>query len=52
MLGIYLHAKRYECEEAGWAYETKLPDWAEEDKPDADVVGTGAADVDEAAVTD
>ncbi|RPB09246.1 pseudouridine synthase [Morchella conica CCBAS932] len=27
-LGIFLHAKRYECEEGRWAYETKLPDWA------------------------
>ena len=27
-LGIYLHARRYECMEGRWAYETKLPDWA------------------------
>ena len=27
-LGIYLHAKRYACEEGGWEYETPLPDWA------------------------
>lgn len=27
-LGIYLHAKKYACEEGGWAYETSLPDWA------------------------
>lgn len=27
-LGIYLHAKRYECAEGKWAYETKLPKWA------------------------
>jgi tRNA pseudouridine synthase 9 len=27
-LGIYLHAKRYECESGGWAYETPLPEWA------------------------
>ena len=27
-LGIYLHAKRYACEEGKWEYETGLPDWA------------------------
>ncbi|KAI9774766.1 MAG: hypothetical protein M1839_001633 [Geoglossum umbratile] len=27
-LGIYLHAKRYACEEGRWDYETPLPDWA------------------------
>ncbi len=27
-LGIYLHAKRYECDGGKWAYETPLPDWA------------------------
>ncbi|KAF8470838.1 pseudouridine synthase [Kalaharituber pfeilii] len=27
-LGIYLHARRYECIEGGWAYETGVPDWA------------------------
>jgi tRNA pseudouridine32 synthase len=27
-LGIYLHAKRYECAEGKWAYETELPTWA------------------------
>ena len=27
-LGIYLHAKRYECAEGKWAYETDLPAWA------------------------
>lgn len=27
-LGIYLHAKRYACEEGNWSYETSLPDWA------------------------
>ena len=27
-LGIYLHAKRYECTEGKWAYETELPKWA------------------------
>ena len=27
-LGIYLHAKRYACEEGKWEYETELPDWA------------------------
>ena len=27
-LGIYLHAKRYECAEGKWAYETELPKWA------------------------
>ncbi|KAI9759203.1 MAG: hypothetical protein M4579_002490 [Chaenotheca gracillima] len=27
-LGIYLHAKRYACEEGKWAYETPLPEWA------------------------
>ncbi|KAA8912902.1 DRAP deaminase [Sphaerosporella brunnea] len=30
-LGIYLHAKRYECADGAWAYETSLPDWALED---------------------
>ena len=27
-LGIYLHAKRYACEEGKWDYETSLPEWA------------------------
>ncbi|KAI9845519.1 MAG: hypothetical protein M1837_004858 [Sclerophora amabilis] len=27
-LGIYLHAKRYACEDGKWAYETELPEWA------------------------
>lgn len=27
-LGIYLHAKRYACEEGRWEYETELPEWA------------------------
>ncbi|RPA93558.1 pseudouridine synthase [Choiromyces venosus 120613-1] len=30
-LGIYLHAKRYECEDGQWGYETELPEWATED---------------------
>ncbi|GME28709.1 RNA-binding protein [Neofusicoccum parvum] len=27
-LGIYLHARRYACEEGRWSYETELPAWA------------------------
>lgn len=27
-LGIYLHAKRYACEDGTWEYETSLPEWA------------------------
>ncbi|KAK0664214.1 tRNA pseudouridine(32) synthase [Lasiodiplodia hormozganensis] len=27
-LGIYLHARRYACEEGRWSYETDLPPWA------------------------
>jgi tRNA pseudouridine synthase 9 len=27
-LGIYLHARRYACEDGKWSYETPLPDWA------------------------
>lgn len=27
-LGIYLHAKRYACQEANWDFETPLPEWA------------------------
>ena len=27
-LGIYLHAKRYACDQGKWAYETPLPGWA------------------------
>ncbi|KAI0591328.1 Pseudouridine synthase [Pyrenophora tritici-repentis] len=27
-LGIYLHARRYRCEEGKWDYETGLPEWA------------------------
>lgn len=27
-LGIYLHARRYRCEEGKWDYQTGLPDWA------------------------
>ena len=35
-LGIYLHARRYACEEGTWSYETPLPDWA---LPPAGAVG-------------
>lgn len=27
-LGIFLHAKKYACDEGKWEYETALPDWA------------------------
>ncbi|KAF4551198.1 RNA pseudouridylate synthase-like protein [Elsinoe fawcettii] len=27
-LGIWLHARRYECKEGSWGYETGLPKWA------------------------
>lgn len=27
-LGIYLHARKYNCAEGKWSYETELPDWA------------------------
>lgn len=27
-LGIYLHAKKYACEDGKWSYETDLPAWA------------------------
>ncbi|KAI5811111.1 pseudouridine synthase [Peziza echinospora] len=27
-LGIYLHAKRYECVDGAWSYETEAPEWA------------------------
>ena len=27
-LGIYLHARRYACEEGRWEFETPLPEWA------------------------
>ncbi|KAF2138820.1 uncharacterized protein K452DRAFT_233625, partial [Aplosporella prunicola CBS 121167] len=27
-LGIYLHARKYACEEGRWSYETELPAWA------------------------
>ena len=27
-LGIYLHAKKYACNEGRWSYETPLPEWA------------------------
>ena len=27
-LGIYLHAKRYACDEGRWDYETPMPGWA------------------------
>lgn len=27
-MGIYLHAKRYACQEGRWSYETELPAWA------------------------
>ena len=27
-LGIYLHAKKYACEDGRWEYETPLPHWA------------------------
>lgn len=35
-LGIYLHAKKYACEEGRWSYETPLPAWA---LPPAGMVG-------------
>lgn len=35
-LGIYLHAKRYACEDGKWDYETLLPAWA---LPPAGMVG-------------
>jgi tRNA pseudouridine synthase 9 len=39
-LGIYLHAKRYACQEGKWEYETELPSWA---LPPADYEGPEAA---------
>ncbi|KAI9793884.1 MAG: hypothetical protein M1816_007136 [Peltula sp. TS41687] len=27
-LGIYLHAKRYACQDANWDFQTPLPEWA------------------------
>ncbi|KAM3422661.1 Pseudouridine synthase [Cercospora zeina] len=27
-LGIYLHARKYNCAEGRWSYETDLPEWA------------------------
>ena len=27
-LGIYLHARKYECAEGNWSYETDIPAWA------------------------
>ncbi|KAL8944739.1 MAG: hypothetical protein Q9216_000308 [Gyalolechia sp. 2 TL-2023] len=27
-LGIYLHARRYACQDGNWEYETSLPEWA------------------------
>ncbi|KAF2084001.1 pseudouridine synthase [Saccharata proteae CBS 121410] len=27
-LGIYLHARKYACEDGNWSYETELPEWA------------------------
>ena len=27
-LGIYLHARKYNCAEGKWSYETELPEWA------------------------
>lgn len=27
-LGIYLHARRYACQDGKWEYETPLPEWA------------------------
>ncbi|KAL8837514.1 MAG: hypothetical protein Q9170_002507 [Blastenia crenularia] len=27
-LGIYLHARRYACQDGKWDYETSLPEWA------------------------
>ena len=27
-LGIYLHARKYECREGKWMYESELPQWA------------------------
>ncbi|KZF26559.1 pseudouridine synthase [Xylona heveae TC161] len=35
-LGIYLHAKRYACQDGRWEYETPLPKWA---LPPAGMIG-------------
>lgn len=40
-LGIYLHAKRYECVEGGWAFETEKPEWASEEGASELGNGTG-----------
>ena len=37
-LGIYLHAKKYACEEGSWQYESNYPDWALP-PPDVNVSG-------------
>ncbi|KAI9882256.1 MAG: heme oxygenase [Watsoniomyces obsoletus] len=42
-MGIYLHARRYACEPAGWAFETELPQWA---LPPGDVEGQMEAEMD------
>ncbi|KAI9676282.1 MAG: hypothetical protein M1829_003111 [Trizodia sp. TS-e1964] len=48
-LGIYLHAKRYSCEEGGWSYETPLPAWAlpPEERRKAGGIGGGSKAVEE-----
>lgn len=50
-LGIYLHAKRYACEEGEWEYETPLPEWA---LPPVGMVGPTdvTADTDPLALVD
>ena len=49
-LGIYLHARRYACEEGRWAYETELPAWAlPPEGTEGPVVATGETDPSELA---
>lgn len=41
-LGIYLHAKKYECLEGGWEFETEEPKWASTEG--ASELGNGVQD--------
>jgi tRNA pseudouridine synthase 9 len=37
-LGIFLHAKKYECEDGAWSYETDPPKWALEDMKEGETL--------------
>ncbi|PSK42964.1 hypothetical protein B9Z65_6918 [Elsinoe australis] len=49
-LGIWLHARRYECKDGEWGYETGLPGWALPEREEEETVIGGETVVREARV--